>query len=82
MTNFPEKIRLGDGVGPRDICLRLARSKALDSLLAPPWMAHNRPAPPGCARGRARWHPNRLAAFQPNSAARAAQFSWASLRRR
>jgi hypothetical protein len=41
----------------------------------PPWMAHNRPAPPGCARGRARLHPNRLAAFQPNSAARPAQFS-------
>jgi hypothetical protein len=38
-------------------------------------LGHNRPAPPGCARGRARWQPNRVAAFQPNSAARPAQFS-------
>jgi hypothetical protein len=45
------------------------------STSLPPLMAHNRPAPPGCARGRARWQPNRVAAFQPNSAARPAQFS-------
>jgi hypothetical protein len=51
-----------------------AQSRCSSTSL-PPWMAHNRPAPPGCARGRARRHPNRLAAFQPNSAARPAQFS-------
>ena len=45
------------------------------STSQPPLMAHNRPAPPGCARGRVRWQPNRVAAFQPNSAARPAQFS-------
>jgi hypothetical protein len=51
-----------------------AQSRCSSTSL-PAWMAHNRPAPPGCARGRARRHPNRLAAFQPNSAARPAQFS-------
>jgi hypothetical protein len=50
-----------------------AQSRCSSTSL-PPWMAHNRPAPPGCARGRSRRHPNRLAAFQPNSAARPAQF--------
>ena len=51
-----------------------AQSRCSSTSL-PPWIAHNRPAPPGCARGRARWQPNRVAAFQPNSAARPAQFS-------
>jgi hypothetical protein len=51
-----------------------AQSRCSSTSL-PPWMAYNRAAPPGCARGRARRHPNRLAAFQPNSAARPAQFS-------
>jgi len=51
-----------------------AQSRCSSTSL-PPLMAHNRPAPPGCARGRARWQPNRVAALQPNSAARPAQFS-------
>jgi putative tryptophan/tyrosine transport system substrate-binding protein len=34
-----------------------------------------RPAPPGCMRGRSRRKPNKRLAFQPNSAARSAQFS-------
>ena len=51
-----------------------AQSRCSSTSL-PPLMAHNRPAPPGWSRGRARRQPNRVAAFQPNSAARPAQFS-------
>ena len=46
-----------------------AQSRCSSTSL-PPLMAHNRPAPPGWSRGRARRQPNRVAAFQPNSTAR------------
>jgi hypothetical protein len=49
--------------------------QVLPTAKEPPKMAHNRPAPPGWSRGRARRQPNRVAAFQPNSVARPAQFS-------
>jgi hypothetical protein len=51
-----------------------AQSRCSSTSL-PPLMAHNRAAPPGWSRGRARRQPNRVAAFQPNSVARPAQFS-------
>jgi len=38
-------------------------------------VAHNKPAPPRCARGRWRWQPNKVRASQPDEAARSAQAS-------
>jgi hypothetical protein len=51
-----------------------AQSRCSSTSL-PPLMAHKRPALARCARGRLRQQPNKANAFQPNLAARSAQFS-------